>query len=282
MNFMEMHTIFALYKKEYRDYIRNKWFITLTLIFLILAMVTSYFGASGVGFRGLKETVTAMLSLNSFLIPIVAIMIGHGAIINEREKGSIQILLSYPVTRIEFFAAKYLAMATLLFTTIFIGFGSAGIVITLGGGSSNWIYFLHFLLSTFLMGMVFLAFSFLVSSMAERKSIAMGGGIFIWFFFSMIIGLIFLGLFALAGVDYGEVIKGEAEFPEWMWKVLFISPLDTYQTNIALIYNIKNFFGYEMPFIPHYINMWSTSLALILWATLPSFLSIKIFLKKDL
>ena len=98
----------------------------------------------------------------------------------------------------------------------------------------------------------------------------------------MIIGLIFLGLFALAGVDYGEVIKGEAEFPEWMWKVLFISPLDTYQTNIALIYNIKNFFGYEMPFIPHYINMWSTSLALILWATLPSFLSIKIFLKKDL
>ena len=282
MNFMQMRAIFALYKKEYRDYIRNKWFITLTLIFLILATITSYFGASGVGFRGLKETVTAMISLNSFLIPIVAIMMGHGAIINEREKGSIQILLSYPITRMEFFAAKYLAMSTLLFTTIFLGFGSAGIIITLGGGGSNWIPFLHFLFSTFLMGMVFLAFSFLISSMAERKSTAMGGGIFIWFFFTMIIGLIFLGLFALAGVDYGEVIRGEAEPPEWIWKVLFISPLDTYQTNVALIYDIKNFFGYEMPFIPDYINIWSTSLALVLWATVPSILAAEIFRKKDL
>ena len=281
---MDFHGIYAVSKKEYRDYIRNRWFMTLALIFFLLAVVTSYFGTSGMGFKGLEETVAAMMSLNSFLIPIVAIMMGHGVIINEREKGSIHILLSHPLTRLELFLGKYFAMSLLLFTTLFLGFGGAAAVISVGGGEhSSWLHYIHFLFSTFLMGMVFLGFSFLVSTIAERKSTAIGGGIFIWFFFTMIMGLLFLGILSIAGVDYEALLRGDISgMPEWIWKMLFISPLDTYQTNVALIYNIKNFFGYETPSIPSYISIWSTSLVLLIWALAPTFLAIRVFLKKDL
>ena len=128
-----------------------------------------------------------------------------------------------------------------------------------------------------------MVFLFLVSAIAERKSTAIGGGIFIWFFFTMIMGLLFLGILSIAGVDYEALLRGDISgMPEWIWKMLFISPLDTYQTNVALIYNIKNFFGYEMPSIPSYISIWSTSLVLLIWALAPTFLAIRVFLKKDL
>jgi len=99
----------------------------------------------------------------------------------------------------------------------------------------------------------------------------------------MVIGLIFLGILSIVGVDYEALLRGDISgMSEWIWKMLFISPLDTYQTNVALIYNIKNFFGYEMPSIPSYISIWSTSLVILIWALAPTFLAIRVFLKKDL
>jgi len=277
----------ALFKKEYRDTIRNRWLIILILVFLSLAIVVSYFGSSttkGVGFHGVDDTVAGLISLISFLVPIVGVMLGHSSITKEREQGSLEVIMSYPVNRTEIFLGKYFALGSVLFTAIFIGFGGAGIIIALGSKAGiNLPHYLLFLLATFLIGLIFLGISMLVSVATRKRSAAIAGGVFIWFFFTMIIGLILIGVYTAMGGDYQTFFSsGEVTGSEWIWKAMFFSPLDTYQMHIMLIYGIKSFFGFETPAIPGYINFWTTLAGIATWAFIPPVIAMTIFKKKDM
>lgn len=275
----------AIFKKEYMDTIRNRWLMVITLIFLLLAVVVSYFNSSnsrGVGFQNLDDTVIALTSIVSLLVPMVAIMLGHSSIIKERENNSLSTLLSYPVNRIEVFVGKYVALAAVLFTTIFIGFGGAGIVISMGSRTGIASYFLHFLLITFLMGLIFLGISMLISVTVKKRSVAVGAGVFTWFFFSMIISMLLTGLYAATEGNYHSIFSGEIGPSAWIWKAMFISPIDTYQMHAILIYGVKSVFGIAVPLLPSYINMWTTLVGLSAWAAIPLIIAIILFSRKDL
>lgn len=278
--------IIAIIKKEYRDAIRNRWLIIISSIFFILSIVISYFGISGkeIGFHGIKDTVMTLISLISFLVPIISIMLGYGSIINEREKGSLNVLLSYPLTRAEVFIGKYFGLSMVLLTTIFVGFGGAGIVIAFGSSCSiNWLSFLLFLIATFIVGMIFLGFSMVMSVVAKKRSMAIGMAVFTWFFFTMIIGVLLLGIYAATGGNIQEYMEGNLEsIPDWLWKAMFFSPLDTYQMFICLLYNVKTFFGYSVPAVPSYVNTGTTFLGIFLWAIASPILAMILFRKKDL
>ena len=275
----------AIFKKEYMDTIRNRWLMVITLIFLLLAVVVSYFNSSnsrGVGFQNLDDTVIALTSIVSLLVPMVAIMLGHSSIIKERENNSLSTLLSYPVNRIEVFVGKYVALAAVLFTTIFIGFGGAGIVISMGSRTGIASYYLHFLLITFLMGFIFLGISMLISVTVKKRSVAVGAGVFTWFFFSMIISMLLTGLYAATEGNYHSIFSGEIGPSAWIWKAMFISPIDTYQMHTILIYGVKSVFGIAVPLLPSYINMWTTLVGLSAWAAVPLIIAIILFSRKDL
>jgi len=283
---INLRGVVTIVKKEYEDTIRNRWLIIISSIFFILSIIVSYFGISGrgIGFHSIKDTVMALISLISFLVPIIAIMLGHGSIVNEREKGSLNILLSYPLTRTEVFIGKYIGLGIVLLTTIFIGFGGAGIVIAIGSNwAVNWLSYALFLIATFIVGMVFLGFSMVISVIAKKRSTAIGGAIFIWFFFTMIIGLLLLGIYAATGGDIGEYMGGNLEsIPDWLWKAMFFSPLDTYQMFVTLLYDVRTFFGFVVPAIPSYVNIKTTFLGIFVWSIVSPILAILLFRKRDL
>ncbi len=287
MDEINFRGIAAIIKKEYRDTIRNRWLIIISAIFFILSIIVSYFGVSGegeIGFHSIEDTVIALISLASFLVPIIAIMLGHGSIIKEREKGSLSILLSYPLTRTEVFIGKYIALSMVLLTTIFIGFGGAGLVIALGSSwSVNWLSYFLFLIATFMAGMIFIGFSMVISVVTRKRSTAIGGAVFIWFFFTMIIGFLLLGIYAATGGDVQKFMEGNLEdVPEWFWKTMFVSPLDTYQMFVTLLYDIKSFLGYTVPAVPSYVNTGTTFLGILIWTMVSPITAILLFKKKDL
>ena len=286
MDGIDLRGIVTIIKKEYRDTIRNKWLLIISSIFFILSIIVSYFGVFGkeVGFHSIKDTVIALVSLASFIVPIIAIMLGHGSIINEKERGSIHILLSYPLTRTEVFIGKYIGLGIVLLTTIFVGFGGAGVIIAFGSSwSVNWLSYILFLIATFMAGMIFLGFSMVVSVVAKKRSTAIGGGVFIWFLFTMIIGMLLLGIYAATGGDIQEYMAGNLEsVPDWLWKAMFFSPLDTYQMFVTLLYDVKTFFGYIVPAVPSYVNTGTTFFGIFLWTMVSPILAILLFRKKDL
>lgn len=285
MDKINLSAMKAIFKKEYMDTVRNRWLIIITLIFLLLAIVVSYFNASnsrGVGFQNLDDTVVALTSVVSFLVPVVGIMLGHSSIIKEREHGSLHTLLSYPVNRIEVFLGKYIALSSVLFTTIIAGFGGAGVVIALFSKNGIASHYIHFLLVTFLMGLIFLGLSMLVSVIVKKSSVAVGAGVFIWFLFSMIISILLTGLYAATEGNYHSIFSGEIPPSAWIWKAMFISPIDTYQMHIVLIYGVKSVFGALVPSLPGYVNMWTTIAGIGAWAAAPLIVALVLFYRKDI
>jgi Cu-processing system permease protein len=223
-----INSIFIIAKKEIMDNIRNKWIIVLSFIFALLTLVTSYFGSIfSTGWQDLGATISGMMSLVQFLIPIIALILGYAAIIGEIERGSMSALLSQPITRLEILLGKFIGLGSILAFTIIIGFGVAGIVIALNVPDANFINYLIFIGSTILIGLVFLSISLFFSTIFKKRTTAIGSAIFLWFLFNMILPMIFVGVL-VASVGIENLMSGE--LPSWYYILTLSSPLSAYTT----------------------------------------------------
>ena len=123
---MELTPIFTIAAKEFRDRMRNRWVLAVALVFTVFSLVIAYFGGAqqgAVGFRSIEFTIASLVSLVIYLIPLIALLLGFDAIVGERERGSLDLLLSLPITRIELLLGKYLGLAAALTLSTLAGFG---------------------------------------------------------------------------------------------------------------------------------------------------------------
>jgi len=230
---MILNSIFSIAKKEILDNVRNKWIIVLTIIFASLALVVSYFGSIfSQGWQNFGATISGMMSLVQFLIPIIGLMLGYAAIIGEIEKGSMSSLLSLPANRLEIILGKFFGLGSIISFTTLIGFGVAGIVIAANVADVNYADYLVFIGATILLGLVFLSLSLFFSSIFKKRSTAMGGAILLWFLFNMILPLVFVGIMiASSGI---ENIISSGGFPDWYHALELFNPLSVYSALISL------------------------------------------------
>ena len=220
---MMLNAIVIIAKKEIMDNIRNKWIIILSFIFALLTLVTSYFGSIfSTGWQDLGTTIGLMMNLVQFLIPIIALILGYAAIIGEVERGSMSALLSQPITRLEILVGKFIGLGSILALTIFIGFGVAGIIIALNVPDVNFINYLVFIGSTIVIGLVFLSISIFFSTIFKKRTTAIGGAIFLWFLFNMILPMIFAGIL-VANIGVENLMTSEA--PSWYYILTLLNYL---------------------------------------------------------
>ena len=101
---IELGQVGSIAGKEFRDRLRNRWLLAVAAIFTAFALTIAYFGAAqqgSVGLRSVEVTIASLVSLVIYLVPLIALMLGYDAIVGEREKGSLALLLSMPITRFE-------------------------------------------------------------------------------------------------------------------------------------------------------------------------------------
>jgi ABC-2 type transport system permease protein len=63
-----------------------------------------------------------------FFIPMIGLALGYGAIANERQSGSLRLLLSLPNSRADVVLGKFIGQTLSLIVAIPIGYGIAGVV----------------------------------------------------------------------------------------------------------------------------------------------------------
>ncbi len=242
---MELDSVFGIAKKEIMDNVRNFWIVAITVIFTVLALVTSYFGSLfSQGWQDLGITVTLMMSVVQVMVPIIGLMLGYAAIIGEIERGSMNSLLSLPVTRLEIVLGKFLGLGGVLSFTILVGFGIAGVVIGFNVSDVNYVDYFIFIGSTILIGLVFLSVSLFFSTIFKKRSAAMGGAIFLWFFFNMILPMVLVGI-AVAGMDLMDIVAGTA--PDWYFALQLINPMSVYSTLVTLTFSSVSTIGGGFP-----------------------------------
>ncbi len=196
-----MHEVLTVARKEFRDGLRNRWVLAISLMFALFALGLAYFGAavSGqVGFTSLDTTIVSLASLAIFVIPLIALLLSYDGVVGEEEQGTLLLLLSYPLSRVQLLAGKFLGHAMVLAVSSILGFGLAALAIALLTGNvasaGLWKAFGSFILSAVMLGWVFVALAYLLSVSVNEKSRAAGMALIVWFVFVLVYDLALLGM----------------------------------------------------------------------------------------
>jgi Cu-processing system permease protein len=183
--------VWGILSFTFREAIRTKWLIMFAVIFFLLAA-----NLPGKVLSDLKDLPPgfSQLSFSSLLlaafplIPLLALPIGAVSIVEDRESGTMQYLLSNPITKFDFFVGK---LAGLLFATtvvIFVGFGAAAIIVY-ASDAAQFYTIMILTLTAALLNAVMIALALIISELSKRKATAMGVAIFFWFLLSTVSGL---------------------------------------------------------------------------------------------
>ncbi len=263
---MSLHfrPVFTLAHKEFRDHVRSRWVLAVAIVFAVFALAIAYLGMAqegAVGFRGMEVTLVSLTSLAIYLVPLIALLLGYDAIVGERERGSLDLLLTMPITRLELLLGKYLGLATALAFSTVAGFGAAGLVLSWGIGLSALLGYAMFMLTTLAMGLAFLSLALLVSTIARDKIVATGTCMVLWFCFVLIYDLVLVGVLVVTEGQY----LGRA-FPV----LLLLNPADIYRLlNVLGMENVRQYYGLATLVPEGFASPAWMSLAMLGWIVLP-------------
>ncbi|HCC61207.1 MAG TPA: hypothetical protein DEQ55_05415 [Pseudomonas sp.] len=230
-----MNQIWNIARKEFSDGLRNRWLLAISLLFAVLAVGIAWLGAAAsgqLGFTSIPATIASLASLATFLMPLIALLLAYDAIVGEDEGGTLMLLLTYPLGRGQILLGKFVGHGLILALAVLIGFGCAMLAIAalvenIEIGLLLWA-FGRFMISSTLLGWVFLALAYVLSSKVGEKSSAAGLALGVWFLFVLVFDLVLLALLVLS----------EGKFnPELLPWLLLFNPAD--------IYRLINLSGFE-------------------------------------
>ncbi len=222
-----MKNILIIARKEVREGLRNRWVLATTLLLAALSLTLSFLGSAPTGNVGVNQLDVVIVSLSSltiFLVPLIALLLSHDAIVGEMERGTMLLMLSYPVSRNQVILGKFVGhLAILAFATLF-GYGAAAAALAATGTEidpASWSSFVTMLCSSVLLGAVFIAIGYLVSASVRERSTAGGVAIGIWLFFVLIYDMALLGTLVASG--------GHALPNGLLDALLLLNPTDAYR-----------------------------------------------------
>ncbi|MCL6713827.1 ABC transporter permease [Pseudomonas sp. R2.Fl] len=224
--------------KELRDRLRNRWILAVAVVLAAFALLIAYFGGaqSGtVGFRSIGVTVASLTSLAIYLVPLIALLLGFDAIVGERERGTLDLMLSMPLTRAELLLGKYLGLGAALVLATLIGFGAALVPLATQLDAAGIRLYALFVASVIALGLSFLSLAMLVSVLVRDRARATGAAILLWFGFVLVFDLALLGaLVATAGRHSSA----------WAPYALLLNPADVFRVfNAMSTETLRNAFG---------------------------------------
>src|SRR5690606_20266618 len=89
---------------EFRIARRNRWVAIAVAMMALFAMVLSAAGSAPTGQLGadkLSVTVASLTSLAVYLVPLLALLMAFDAVAGEIERGTLALVLTYPLSRAE-------------------------------------------------------------------------------------------------------------------------------------------------------------------------------------
>lgn len=256
--------ILAVAGMEFRIALRNRWVLTATVIMVLFALALTFAGSAPTGVLGvdmLTIAVASMTTLSVYLSPLLALMISFDSVAGEVERGGLSLILSYPVSRSEILLGKFVAHLAALAIAMGMGFGAAGLVTAFfgGAGMESLIALLRLVLTSILLGAVFLLLGYALSSMSGSSTAAAGLSAGAWLVFVVLFDLGLLGAIVL---DDGGVFT-QSIFP-WL---MTANPADAFRLwNIGAADGVAMASGLSgaMNALP----AWAARVSLLLWLPL--------------
>jgi Cu-processing system permease protein len=276
-----MRNVLLIAVKEIQEGLRNWWVLSTTLLLAALALTLTFLGSAptgSVGVRALDVVIVSLSSLTIFLLPLIALLISHDAIVGEIERGTMLLLLSYPVGRWQVLLGKFAGHLAILAFAIVLGYGAAALALLTTGAAidtESWAAFGKMIGSSILLGATFIALGYLISSLVPVRGTAAGIAVGIWLLLVLIYDMALLGLLV---VDQGRFISADT-----LNTLLLLNPTDVYRMfNLAGSANVSVFSGMAGLADTMTLNPGILLMALAAWAALPLALAAFVFSRREL
>ena len=272
-----MKEVLTVANKEFHDGLRNRWLVSITLIFAALSIGLTYFGgaASGeLGITSLSTTVASLASLAVFLIPLIALLLSYDSFVGEQESGTLLLLLTYPLSKTQLLLGKFIGQGGIIALATLLGFGASAVVLYLQMESVEVLStFGLFISSAILLGLSFTAISYIISLLVSEKSKAAGFALITWFLFALAFDLALLALLVGVeeGLDQSLLTQLMMLNPADIFRLVNLAGLDSSDVNGALAIAINSSLSQGQLFT-----------ILTAWVALPLAVATFIFRKKKL
>jgi Cu-processing system permease protein len=277
-----MNAVLTIMAKEIRQAVRNRWVLAATLLLAALALSLTFLGSapsgSNVGARPLDVIIVSLSSLTIFLVPLIALLISHDAIVGDMERGTMLLLLSYPVARWQVLVGKFFGhLAVLAFATCF-GYGAAVAALLATGGNMDregLAAFVAMIGASVLLGAVFIAIGYWVSAVVRDRGTAAGISIGLWLLLVLVYDMALLGLLVLDG---GQNMSGTV-----LNTLLLLNPTDIYRLlNLTSFANVSVFSGMAGLAGSATLSVRVLVAALVLWTLIPLIAASLSFSRREL
>jgi Cu-processing system permease protein len=237
----------ALVWHEIVERSRDRWIVVLTTLFILLSAGVSLYGKAGDMTQG-EIVGPSLVTLSSLLIPLVGLLLGFDAVVGERERHTLNLLLSMPIERWECIAAKFTGRFVPLAAAILAGNVTAMLLLPSGQGA----VLTKLMVPSLLLGASFLALGILISSLVLRQATASSLLITLWFLMVFFYDMALLGLL---------VITDGALSRAWCAGLVVANPAGLYRVMMIHRFGGDDFFaGFGMEsYIP------GTGLAAMIW-----------------
>jgi len=271
--------VWLLALQEIRIGMRNRWVIATTLVLGALALSLVLLGSAPTGevkADSLAIVVVSLASLTIFLIPLIALLLSFDAIVGEQERGTLLLLLSYPVARWQVVLGKVLGQTAILAFATIVGYGAAALALWLRGdaGTKSIDAFVAMIVSSIMLGATFVAIGCLASTIVRERATAAGLAVGAWLFFVLVYDTALLGILV---ADQGRTV-GE----KTLNALLLLNPTDVYRLfNLTATESTSIYSGMAGPGDAAAIPTPVFLVALAAWILVPLVLAIIAFRRRS-
>ena len=193
--------------KEFRDCLRSRWLLFGSALFAILS-VAVFFGTAAIGgtlqYQPLSSVMNSLLSLTVFLLPLLALLLCYDAFVGEAESGTLLLMLTYPLSRLQWLAGKAIGQGGAILLVLAAGFAVLPIIqafLPVPYGMGELLGAMAVLIATgWLLGLVFMLVAYWVSLTVRHKAQALALLLVVWFTAVLLYDLALL-VISVAGAD---------------------------------------------------------------------------------
>lgn len=189
--------VYLIAWKEFSDRFRSGWVIACVAVWLGAIGLTSFFGLvqiGRIGMQGYERTVISLLNLVQYLVPLLALLLGHDLVVSEREERTLPILIASGISRSRLLLGKFFGGCITLAVPLLLGFAIAGTAIGLAAKDSAIEPFLTLAISGLVLGVVFLAIGLLISTVTRTRVQSLVIALLMWCVAVFVFDLVALGI----------------------------------------------------------------------------------------
>jgi len=279
---MNLTGVWGVLSFTFGESIRTKWLVIFAAVFFLIAvnipvLLLSVAYGSPPAFLISNLGLGTSLSLAFPLVPLLALPFGSISIVEDRESGVLQYLLSNPITKSDFFLGRIVGLLLATTSVILISFGGAAAAVYASDTSESLLILVAMEIAV-LLNAVMLALGLLISEVTKRKITAMGTGILFWFLFTTVSSLSTL----VNAVNYTiGVVAGMS--------IVLLDPVETSRLLMVLSANLGRGelgdTGYVASYVITYLLgldlFWVILSSLVTWFAVLTVLGFLVFRRQD-